>query len=53
LATEDELRAFFEEMRPEDFDVTAPTFRELPTEVQYEIVGDLRLKSRQMLYKHL
>ncbi|KAJ3555732.1 hypothetical protein NM688_g2413 [Phlebia brevispora] len=33
LATEDELRAFIEEMRPEDFDVTSPAFRELPTEV--------------------
>lgn len=53
LATEDELRAFIEEMRPEDFDVTSPEFRELPTEVQYEIVGDLRLKSRQMSYKRL
>ena len=53
LATEEELRAFIEEMRPEDFDVTAPSFRELPTEVQYEIVGDLRLKSRQTSYKRL
>ncbi|KAF8263901.1 hypothetical protein EI94DRAFT_1806552 [Lactarius quietus] len=53
LATEEELRAFIEEMRPEDFDVTAPAFRELPTEVQYEIVGDLRLKSRQTSYKRL
>ncbi|KAH9959585.1 hypothetical protein BC827DRAFT_1212397 [Russula dissimulans] len=53
LATEEELRAFIEEMRPEDFDVTSPAFRELPTEVQYEIVGDLRLKSRQTSYKRL
>ena len=53
LATEEELRAFIEEMRPEDFDVTSPSFRELPTEVQYEIVGDLRLKSRQTSYKRL
>jgi DNA excision repair protein ERCC-5 len=53
LATEEELRTFIEEMRPEDFDVTAPAFRELPTEVQYEIVGDLRLKSRQTSYKRL
>lgn len=53
LATEDELRAFIEEMRPEDFDVSSPAFRELPTEVQYEIVGDLRLKSRQTSYKRL
>lgn len=53
LATEEELRAFVEEMRPEDFDVTSPAFRELPTEIQYEIVGDLRLKSRQTSYKRL
>lgn len=53
LATEEELRTFIEEMRPEDFDVSSPAFRELPTEVQYEIVGDLRLKSRQTSYKRL
>jgi DNA excision repair protein ERCC-5 len=53
LATEDELRAFIDEMRPEDFDVASPAFRELPTEVQYEIIGDLRLKSRQTSYKRL
>lgn len=53
LATEDELRAFIEEMRPEDFDVGSPAFRELPTEVQYEIIGDLRLRSRQTSYKRL
>jgi DNA excision repair protein ERCC-5 len=53
LATEDELRAFIEEMRPEDFDVTSEAFRELPTEVQYEIVGDLRLKSRQTSHARL
>ena len=53
LATEDELLAFIEEMRPEDFDITSPAFREFPTEVQYEIIGDLRLKSRQTSYKRL
>ncbi|KAG2347803.1 PIN domain-like protein [Suillus weaverae] len=53
LATEEELRTFIEEMRPEDFDVSSAAFRELPTEVQYEIVGDLRLKSRQTSYKRL
>ena len=53
LATEDELRAFIDEMRPEDFDVTSEAFRELPTEVQYEIIGDLRLKSRQTSYNRL
>lgn len=53
LATEDELRTFIEEMRPEDFDINSPAFRELPTEIQYEIVGDLRLKSRQTSYARL
>jgi DNA excision repair protein ERCC-5 len=53
LATEEELRTFIEEMRPEDFDVTSVAFLELPTEVQYEIVGDLRLKSRQTSYSRL
>jgi DNA excision repair protein ERCC-5 len=53
LATEEELQTFIEDMRPEDFDVTSPGFRELPTEVQYEIVGDLRLKSRQTSYARL
>lgn len=53
LATEDELRTFIEDMRPEDFDITSPAFLELPTEVQYEIIGDLRLKSRQTSYSRL
>lgn len=53
LATEDELQAFIEQMRPEDLDINSPEFRELPTEVQYEIIGDLRLKSRQTSYARL
>ncbi|KAG8861881.1 DNA repair protein rad2, partial [Serendipita sp. 405] len=53
LATEEELRQFIETMRPEDFDATSPAFRELPTEVQYEIIGDLRLKSRQTSHVRL
>ncbi|KAG9018251.1 DNA repair protein rad2 [Tulasnella sp. 427] len=53
LATEDELQAFIDEMRPEDFDISSEAFRELPTEVQYEIIGDLRLKSRQTSHKRL
>ncbi|EAU85580.2 flap structure-specific endonuclease [Coprinopsis cinerea okayama7 len=53
LATEEELRTFIEEMRPEDFDLNSPAFRELPTEIQYEIVGDLRLKSRQTSFARL
>jgi DNA excision repair protein ERCC-5 len=53
LATEDELRHFIDTMRPEDFDANSAAFRELPTEVQYEIIGDLRLKSRQTSHSRL
>ncbi|GJJ08585.1 hypothetical protein Clacol_002804 [Clathrus columnatus] len=53
LATEEELRQFIDAMRPEDFDVSSPAFRELPTEIQYEVIGDLRLKSRQTSHKRL
>lgn len=53
LATEDELQAFIDEMRPEDFDINSEAFSELPTELQYEIIGDLRLKSRQTSHKRL
>lgn len=53
LATEEELRNFIEKMRPEDFDANSPAFRDLPTEVQYEIIGDLRLKSRQTSHSRL
>ncbi|KAI5122769.1 hypothetical protein M0805_009851 [Coniferiporia weirii] len=53
LATEDELHAFIEMMRPEDLDFRSPAFRELPAEVQYEIIGDLRLKSRHPSHKRL
>jgi DNA excision repair protein ERCC-5 len=53
LATEEELRQFIETMRPEDFDENSPAFRELSTELQYEIIGDLRLKSRQTSYARL
>lgn len=53
LATEDELRDFIDSLDPDSLDVSSPAFRELPTEVQYEIVGDLRLKSRQTSHKRL
>lgn len=53
MATEDELQAFIEDMRPEDFDLNSPDFRSLPTEVQYEIIGDLRIRSRQQSHRRL
>ncbi|GHJ87920.1 hypothetical protein NliqN6_4322 [Naganishia liquefaciens] len=53
MATEEELVHFIEEMKPEDFDLTSPDFRALPTETQYEIIGDLRVRSRQQSHKRL
>jgi DNA excision repair protein ERCC-5 len=40
-------------MRPEDLDFDSPEFHSLPTEVQYEIIGDLRIRSRQQSHKRL
>ena len=53
LATEQELQQFIDEMHPEDIDVDSAEFRALPTEVQYEIIGDLRIRSRQQSHRRL
>ena len=53
LATEEELKQFIDEMHPEDIDVESADFRALPTEVQYEIIGDLRIRSRQQSHRRL
>lgn len=53
LATENELRDFITSMKPSDFDTQSPAFKQLPFEVQYEIIGDLRLKSRSTSFSRL
>ena len=53
LATEAELKQFIDEVHPEDIDIESHEFRALPTEVQYEIVGDMRVRSRQTSHKRL
>ncbi|SNX85855.1 related to RAD2 - structure-specific nuclease of the nucleotide excision repairosome [Melanopsichium pennsylvanicum] len=53
FATEDELRAVMNTIAPEDLDTTSELFRSLPTELQYELVGDLRAQSRMTSYKRL
>jgi DNA excision repair protein ERCC-5 len=40
-------------MHPEDLDISSDAFHALPTEIQYEIVGDLRLRSRQTSHDRL
>jgi DNA excision repair protein ERCC-5 len=53
LATEAELQQFIDDMKPSDIDIESAEFRALPTEVQYEIIGDLRIRSRQQSHKRL
>ncbi|WWC89262.1 uncharacterized protein L201_004183 [Kwoniella dendrophila CBS 6074] len=53
LATEEELKQFIDEVSPDDIDIESAEFRALPTEVQYEIIGDLRSKSRQQSHRRL
>ena len=53
LATEDELKQFIDDVHPEDIDIESPEFTALPTEVQYEIVGDMRVRSRQTSHRRL
>lgn len=53
LATEAELRSFIEDMHPEDFDMDSEFFANLPVEAKYEIIGDLRIKSRQSNFKRV
>ena len=40
-------------MRPEDFDMDSDFFANLPIDVKYEIIGDLRIKSRQANYRRV
>ncbi|MBW0464154.1 hypothetical protein O181_003869 [Austropuccinia psidii MF-1] len=47
LATELELKQFIHQFTPEDIDFNSPEFQSLSTEMKYEIIGDLRVKSRQ------
>ncbi|KAG9089268.1 DNA repair protein rad2, partial [Ceratobasidium sp. 370] len=48
LATDEELRAYVSHLRPDD-----PEFHDLPADVQYEILGELRLKSRTTSHRRL
>ncbi|BGP30595.1 DNA repair protein rad2 [Rhodotorula toruloides] len=53
IATEEELREFIEDLRPEDLDINSKFFENLPTEVKYEILGDLRIKTRQVNHRRV
>lgn len=53
FATEGELRSLLSSIQPTDMDLDSDFFRSLPTELQYELVGDLRAASRGTSYKRL
>ena len=53
FATEDELRDMMNSIAPEDLDMNSEFFKSLPPELQYELVGDLRLQSRGTSFKRL
>ncbi|KAI9309591.1 hypothetical protein BJ944DRAFT_172698 [Cunninghamella echinulata] len=53
LATNEELQDFIDEFKPSDIDMDSATFHALPTEIQYEIIQDLKLKSRQTSWDRL
>ncbi|KAI9261880.1 hypothetical protein EDC94DRAFT_519331, partial [Helicostylum pulchrum] len=47
LSTEQELKSFVNQIDHTDIDIDSESFRSLPTEVQYELIQDLKIKSRQ------
>ncbi|KAF7731759.1 DNA repair protein rad2 [Apophysomyces ossiformis] len=53
LATEEELQSFIDEFAPSEMDIDSDTFRNLPREIQYEIIQDLKIKSRQTSWARL
>lgn len=53
FATEGELRSLLSSIQPTDMDLDSDFFRSLPTELQYEMVGDMRAASRGTSYKRL
>ncbi|SAM09163.1 hypothetical protein [Absidia glauca] len=53
LATNEELQDFIDEFKPSDIDMDSSVFQALPTEIQYEIIQDAKLKSRQTSWARL
>lgn len=53
LATREELLDFINEFRPTEEDIDSEAFFALPPEIQYEIVQDLMIKSRQTSWARL
>ncbi|KAI9263682.1 hypothetical protein BY458DRAFT_237869 [Sporodiniella umbellata] len=53
LSSVEEMKAFVNEFAPTLTDVDSDTFQALPPEIQYEVIQDLKLKSRQTSWARL
>lgn len=53
LATVEEIQSFVDEFSTADLDIDSETFQSLPPEVQYEVIQDLKNKSRQTSWARL
>lgn len=53
LATRQEIQNFVDEFAPSELDVDSDTFQSLPPEIQYEVIQDLKNKSRQTSWARL
>ncbi|KAI8877741.1 PIN domain-like protein [Backusella circina FSU 941] len=53
LATTQELKDFVDDFLPEHMDIDSEAFSHLPPEIQYEIIQDIKVKSRQTSWARL
>lgn len=53
LATRQEIQNFVDEFTPSELDIDSDTFQSLPPEIQYEVIQDLKNKSRQTSWARL
>ncbi|GAA5811283.1 hypothetical protein MFLAVUS_004716 [Mucor flavus] len=53
FSTEQELKSFVNQIDHADIDIDSERFQSLPTEVQYELIQDLKIKSRQTSFHHV
>ncbi|KAI9032666.1 hypothetical protein CLU79DRAFT_727369 [Phycomyces nitens] len=53
LATQEEIASFVKEFKPSEIDFDSDVFQSLPHEIQYEIIQDIMIRSRQTSWDRL
>ncbi|KAL0089838.1 hypothetical protein F4703DRAFT_1926578 [Phycomyces blakesleeanus] len=53
LATHEEIASFVKEFKPSEIDFDSDVFQSLPHEIQYEIIQDIMIRSRQTSWDRL